>query len=131
MIILKEGVNYAVFTFNENIPVPYTDQYFLWKITNSLTQEEILFTNNVDSSANGDRFNQFAIQIGITASSYEDLNQSVLAFTASGQGGFGYDSLSQWTYDAYVCEGPMPTTGTVSFPATFSFVESGRIIMSL
>jgi hypothetical protein len=131
MIILKEGVNYSVFTFNERIVTPYNDQYFLWKITNSLTSEEILFTNNVDSSASPDRFNQFAIQIGITASSYEDLNQSVLAFTASGQGGYGYDSLSQWTYDAYACEGPMPTTGTVSFPATFSFVESGRILMSL
>jgi hypothetical protein len=130
MIILKEGVNYAVFTFNES-GITYNDQYYLWKITNSLTQKEILFTNNIDSSANPDRFNQFAIQIGVTASSTEDLNQSVLAFTASGQGGYGYDGLSQWTYDAYVCEGPMPTTGTVSFPATFSFVESGRIIMSI
>jgi hypothetical protein len=130
MIILKEGVNYAVFTFNES-GITYNDQYYLWKITNSLTQEEILFTNNIDSSANPDRFNKFAIQIGVTASSTEDLNQSVLAFTASGQGGYGYDGLSQWTYDAYVCEGPMPTTGTVSFPATFSFVESGRIIMSI
>lgn len=130
MIILKEGVNYAVFTFNES-GITYNDQYYLWKITNSLTQEEILFTNNIDSSANPDRFNKFAIQIGVTASSPEDLNQSVLAFTASGQGGYGYDGLSQWTYLAYVCEGPMPTTGTVSFPATFSFVESGRIIMSI
>jgi hypothetical protein len=131
MIILKEGVNYSVFTFNERIVTPYNDQYFLWKITNSLTSEEILFTNNVDSSANPDRFNQFAIQVGTATSSTQDLNQSVLAFTASGQGGYGADTLSQWTYSAYACEGPMPTSGTVSFPATYSLVETGRIIMDL
>lgn len=131
MIILKEGVNYPVFTFNENIPVPYTDQYFLWKITNSLTQEEILFTNNIESSANPDRFNAFCIQIETGTASVEDLNHSILAFTASGQGGYGYDGLSQWTYEAYACQGPMPESGTISFPAIFSAVENGRIIMTL
>ena len=131
MIILNQGVNYAVFTFTENIPVPYTDQYFLWKINNALTNEEILFTNNVDSSANPDRFNRFAIEIQTATASVQDLNNSVLAFTASGQGGYGADELSQWSYSAYACEGPMPTSGTVSFPATYSLVENGRIIVEL
>lgn len=130
MIILKEGCNNPVFTFSERIETPYSNQYFLWKINNALTDEEILFTNQFDTSSNPERYNRFQICV-FTTNQQQDLNSSVLVFTQSGQGGYGADTLSQWTYDAYVCEGPMPTSGTVSFPATFSFVESGRIIMEL
>jgi hypothetical protein len=130
MIILKEGINTAVFTFNERIVNPYNDPYFLWRITNALTSEEILFTNNIEMSANPERFNAFSIEILTAATASEDLNHSILAFTASGLGSYGYDGLSQWKYDAWICQGPMPQTGTVSFPAVYSHVESGRMIMT-
>lgn len=130
MIILKEGTNTAVFTFNESISTAFSEPYYLWKIVNALTQEEILFTNNIEMSANPNRFNAFSIEILTAATASEDLNHSVLAFTASGLGSYGYDGLSQWSYDAYLCQGPMPETGTVSFPAVYSHVESGRMIMT-
>jgi hypothetical protein len=130
MIILKEGINTPVFTFNESISTAFTEPYFLWKIVNALTQEEILFTNNIEMSANPNRFNAFSIEILTAATASEDLNHSILAFTASGLGSYGYDGLSQWSYDAYLCQGPMPETGTVDFPAVYSHVESGRMIMT-
>lgn len=130
MIILKQGCNMPVFTFNERISTPYSNQYFLWKIKNALTEEEILFTNNFDFSPDTERYNRFQICV-FTGTEQEDLNNSILCFTASGLGGYGYDALSQWSYEAYVCEGPMPATGSISLPATHSFVESGRIIMDL
>lgn len=130
MIILKAGTNFPVFTFNERVVTPLPDAYYLWRITNSLTSEEIMFTNDIDTSSNTDRFNRFSFTVGVNPTDVEDLNHSILAFTASGLGSYGYDGLSQWKYDAWICQGPMPQTGTVSFPATFSYVESGRMIMT-
>jgi hypothetical protein len=136
MIILTPGANDCVFTFDEMIVSPYDsllNPYYLWKINNALTGEEVLFTipGAGDYSPNPERYNQFTINIATSSAGTYDPYLGYLAFTASGYGGYGYDGLSQWSYDAFICEGPIPMSGTISLPATYSHVESGRIIMTL
>lgn len=136
MIILTPGANDCVFTFNEMVYSPYDsllNPYYLWKINNALTGQEVLFTidSASDLSLDTERYNEFTINIATSSTGTYNPYLGYLAFTASGYGSYGYDGLSQWSYDAFICQGPIPTSGTISLPATYSLVETGRIIMTL
>ena len=133
MIILKPGLNSSVFTLNEKYDFytpsvsAYPDLYFLFRIKNQLTQEELYFTKNgnQDISPSPERYNEFIISV--TTSNTFDPHIGEIGLTGSNE-----DYLSQWSYEVWGCSGPMPLSGTVSLPTggTYSpaLLEEGRML---
>ena len=135
MIILKPGSNMPVFTLNEKFGFfspsveTYPDLYYFFKLTNDLTQNEILFTTNQDQSLTPERYNQFMITIYSGTQSTDPYN-AVIGLTGPNE-----DYLSQWQYEIWACSGPMPLSGTISLPTGGTYspakLESGRALYKI
>jgi len=131
MIILKPGLNSSVFTLNEKYDFytpsvsAYPDLYFLFKIKNQLTQDEILFTSDQDISPSPERYNEFVISV--TTSNVYDPHIAEVEFFGPNE-----DYLSQWSYEVWGCPGPMPLSGTISLPEGGTYppalLEEGRLL---
>ncbi len=126
MLKLTTGTNSTVFTLTEKYDFydpsvgTYIDLYFLFKITNDLNRNEILFISE-DVSPFVDRYNQF--YISVTQSNTPDVWNSQI-----GLFGINDDDGSQWTYEVFGCQGPKPTSGTLSIPTEARSLETGRMI---
>lgn len=139
MITLKPGINTEiVFTLKEKYDfytpsvATYNDLFYYFRITNKLSGKEIDFalTAAVDVSPAQNRYNEFVITVTASATASTDANQN---WINPGYNiwlyGENNDFPSQWNYEVWGCEGPMPTTGAISFPTgTASILENGRLL---
>lgn len=140
MIVLGQNINNVVLSLNQ-----YNNDFglssgsggffnkdafhYVFKITNDLTDSEIVFQPNYDDdwSNAGDfwwgtsmnmRMNEFRWIISPTQS---NLTNGIICFTGS-----NWDD-SQWTYEAWVNSGSASISGTPSISATASLLEKGRL----
>lgn len=126
MLKLTTGTNSSVFTLTEKFDfynpsvTTYSNLYYTFKITNDLNGSEIYFISD-DISNHPERMNKF--MINVTQSNTPDLFNGQI-----GLWGMNDDDGSQWTYEVFGCEGPKPTSGTISVPVSGVSLERGRMI---
>lgn len=144
MITLKPGLNTdVVFTLNEKFDfytpsvASYNNKFYYLRITNKLNGQGIDFA--LPSSAdvgNGTRYNKF--QITVTASATASIGANG-DWVNPGYNlwlyGQNNDFPSQWDYEVWGCNGPMPTSGNIYFPSLTSaqpprLLETGRLQFS-
>lgn len=139
MITLQPGTNTVVTTLTEKFGfyspsvATYTDLYYIFKLTNELNRDEILFALDGprDISPSPQRWNEFSILATHSATASEPNSQFVnVGYDVM----FAYgsdDLMSQWDYEIWGCKGPMPS-GTMSFPTDPTYpprlLENGRLI---
>lgn len=129
MIILKPGLNSPTFTLREKFnffnPSCSIYTYYILKLTNQLTHSDLLVIPTLIST--GVRYDQF--NLTISTASNADVFTGNVSFI-----GINDDNGSQWVYEMWICDGIVPTGGTLSIPSgsTSSFeprmLESGKMI---
>lgn len=131
MIVLKPGTNYVSFTLVEKYDFytpsvsSYPDLYFTFKIKNELNENEIYFTSNFDISLLPNRLNTFNIKVETSPTASVDPYNAEIILS-----GLNEDYLSQWNYEVWGCQGPMPTSGTISITGTASLLETGKMLFT-
>lgn len=136
MITMNPGINACYFTLNERFgeyspaPSTYPNLYFVFRIENRLTGNEILFSQDSNQDfGNGTRYNKFLISVTCSASASIDPNIGSIAIAGENE-----DYLAQWNYEVWACAGPMPLSGTVSVPNNPTYpsaiVEEGRMLFT-
>ena len=136
MITMKPGINACYFTLNDRFveytpsPSAYPDLYFVFRIQNRLTENEILFTQDTSQDlGDGTRYNKFLISVTCSAAASIDPNNGSIALAGQNE-----DYLAQWNYEVFACSGPMPLSGTVSIPDNPTYpsviVETGRMLFT-
>lgn len=119
MIVLNVGTNSVYFTLNEKFDFyspsvsSYTQSYYVGKLINKLTENEVYFRLNNDTSTAPQRYNRF--QLEVTPYNVTSSNQIGLT-------GFNWDIDSQWNYEIWAVNG-----STSSF--TFSSIPNGGVIL--
>ena len=127
MIVLNVGTNSVYFTLNEKFDFyspsvsSYTQSYYVGKLINKLTESEVYFRLNNDTSTATQRYNRFSL--AVTPNNVVSSNQIGLT-------GSNWDFDSQWNYEIWAVSGSTSSFTFSSIPNGGVILESGRAFLS-
>lgn len=136
--MLKPGINEAVFTLTEKFGFyspsvsSYSDLFYYFRIENELNGSVIDFSKTaLQDTGDNRRYNRFVVSVTHSATASTGTNQTWDREYDIHLFGQNDDLGSQWTYTVWGCQGPIPTSGTMSFPSMTQsappvILETGR-----